>query len=334
MNSIAIKDRVYGEYSINDPLLVELMNSRPVQRLKHIANAGISSKVIPNRNVSRYEHSVGVMKLLKDFGAPLEEQAAGLLHDVPHTVFSHVVDSVFGCSQTQDFHEKFHRDIILNSEIPEILKRFGLDVEYILDDKNFPLLERPLPDLCADRLDYSMRDMCAAYNLKSRFDELRKHLIVHGSGPDREVVFDGSYYALQFALLFMDASKTLWANPREMAAYEIFAEAIRQGLNKNIISESDLFTTDDVFFAKLENAHDPAISSLLARITPQLQVVDNPHDFDFHCKTKLRYVDPKFITQYGELRSVSEVFSEYGRMIEGHKKEMERGVYIKIVFPN
>ena len=41
------------------------------------------------------------------------------------------------------------------SEIPNILERYGFNLDYILDDKNFPLKERSLPDLCADRIDYA-----------------------------------------------------------------------------------------------------------------------------------------------------------------------------------
>jgi len=47
---------------------------------------------------------------------------------------------------------------INQSEIPEIIKKYNFDLEYILDDKNFPLKEKDLPDLCADRITYSLRE--------------------------------------------------------------------------------------------------------------------------------------------------------------------------------
>ena len=245
MPAIEIRDRVYGDYSIDEPLLIELINSRPVQRLKHIASAGISPYILPNRDVSRYEHSVGVMKLLIDLDAPLEEQAAGLLHDVPHTAFSHVIDTVYRQSEIQDFHEKFHRKIIMESDIPAILEKYGLHPEYILNEEKFPLLERKLPDLCADRLDYSMRDTCVARNCGGQVREFRNHLIVQNN----EIIFDDKLVAFKYAVFFLDAAKNMWASAIEMAGYEIFSEAIRIGLEKGIVNEGDLFTTDEQFFA-------------------------------------------------------------------------------------
>lgn len=328
MQPVIVNDRVYGNYTIDNSLLIELVSSRPVQRLKYIASAGITPYILPNRDVSRYEHSVGVMKLLIDLDASLEEQAAGLLHDVPHTVFSHVIDVVFRRSEVQDFHERFHRKIIMESEIPRIIERYGLEPERIMDERNFPLLERKLPDLCADRLDYSMRDMYVA----SRCDnnailELRKHMIVHNN----EIMFDDGSVAFKYAVFFLDAARNMWSDPVEMAGYEIFAEAIRIGLEKGIVTEGDLFTTDEQFYAKLSNSRDPAISSILQKISPRLRVRDNPHDFDFHCTTKLRYVDPKFIDEEGDIKRVSSAYPEFSEMVDKHKERAKRGVYIKVV---
>ena len=47
-----------------------------------------------------------------------------------------------------------------NSEIPAILAKYGYNYEEILlDDSKWTLLERSAPELCADRVDYTLRDM-------------------------------------------------------------------------------------------------------------------------------------------------------------------------------
>ena len=127
-----IENRVYGSIEINDPVLVELIKSKPLQRLKGIQNAGVMYKVIPWKNFNRYEHSIGVMLLLRRVGASLEEQINGLLHDVPHTAFSHAVDFVFK-NEEQIYHEKFHEKLIMDSEIPKILQKYSFETKKILD---------------------------------------------------------------------------------------------------------------------------------------------------------------------------------------------------------
>lgn len=88
-----ISDPLYGEFEING-LLEDLIVSKPVQRLKGIHQAGAGFLVNSRWTISRFEHSVGVMLLIRQFGGSLQEQVAGLLHDVSHTAFSHVVDVV------------------------------------------------------------------------------------------------------------------------------------------------------------------------------------------------------------------------------------------------
>ena len=91
-----IKNIVYGEEEINEGVLIELVNSKEVQRLKNITLTGIPEEYYFRKVSSRFGHSVGVMILLRRLGADLKEQIAGLLHDVSHTAFSHLVEWLFG----------------------------------------------------------------------------------------------------------------------------------------------------------------------------------------------------------------------------------------------
>ena len=90
-----LRDPVYGAVTLDAPLLRDLYHSEAVQRLGDVYQGGITAFIKPERRTTRLEHSVGVMTLLRRLGAGVEEQAAGLIHDVPHTAFSHVVDFVF-----------------------------------------------------------------------------------------------------------------------------------------------------------------------------------------------------------------------------------------------
>src|SRR3989338_5650431 len=154
-----IKDRVYGNVEISEPVLLEIINSPTLQRLKDIDQAGYFEPHFSGTRHSRFEHSVGVCSLLKNYGAPIEEQIAGLIHDVSHSAFSHCIDYVLdvGSEKEHNHQDNVFDEFVRKSEIPEILKKYNLDLDYILDDQNFPLKEKDLPDLCADRIDYSLR---------------------------------------------------------------------------------------------------------------------------------------------------------------------------------
>ena len=139
------QDRVYGQIKIEKPLILELINHPLMQRLKGVNQSGYYEPFLSKESYSRFEHSVGVYILLKKFDAPFREQVAGLIHDFSHSVFSHCIDYVFS-------------NYILSSDLPIIFKKYHLDIKFLLDEKNFPLKEKDLPDLCADRIDYTLRN--------------------------------------------------------------------------------------------------------------------------------------------------------------------------------
>ncbi|MBI1961369.1 MAG: HD domain-containing protein, partial [Parcubacteria group bacterium] len=94
-DSFTVDDRVYGRWEVRDPLALSLIALPAFQRLYQVGQYGSYWFGLPNANTNRAEHSLGVYYLLKHFGASYEEQIAGLLHDISHTVFSHVIDYVY-----------------------------------------------------------------------------------------------------------------------------------------------------------------------------------------------------------------------------------------------
>src|SRR5262249_25958056 len=116
-----------------DRLLLDLINTREVQRLRRIQQLGMSDLVFPGANHSRFAHSLGVLHTARLFldqlqhvqGNALPEDhrtfilAAALLHDVGHGPFSHVFEQVTG-----QRHEAFTRAII-HSEATEVHQRLS-----------------------------------------------------------------------------------------------------------------------------------------------------------------------------------------------------------------
>lgn len=121
-------DRIYGKFAITEPIVLELIARRPLQRLKGIDQAGYFEPHFPGTSFSRFEHSLGVFLLLRKYGAPLPEQLAGLIHDVSHAAFSHCIDYVFpeGSQKIHSYQDAIFADFVNASEIPGVLKKCSI----------------------------------------------------------------------------------------------------------------------------------------------------------------------------------------------------------------
>lgn len=316
-------DPVYGEQTVATDVLQELIKSDPVQRLQHINQAGPQYLFTDKPVVTRFEHSIGVMFLLQKHGASLEEQIAGLLHDVPHTAFSHVADFVFE-TEEHEYHERFMEKIVYDSSIPDILARHDLDTDYILDESNFPLLEQDLPDLCGDRVDYFLRDVAVCGD--KPIDAFRDALTTHNDC----FALDDPGVAERYALTYIWADEAFWANPKEVVIFELFARALRRGLDIGLLTEDDLFGTDDAVWALLRDADDAEIQEQLDTVRDGFEVVLDEHDPDMCVETKVRYVDP-LVVMDGEIFRISERSDMVQERIEEHASFVGDGYPVRLI---
>jgi HD superfamily phosphohydrolase len=188
-NLIAFHDKKW------DRLLLELINTREVQRLRRIKQLGFSELVFPGANHSRFAHSLGVLHVTKKFLAqfdlvgpkrlsPYQRSlvlAAALLHDIGHGPFSHAFEKVTGIK-----HEKFTRDIISDpaTQVCQKLRKFSRqlprDLAQFFDeeaDSREPPADLPpyltqviSSQLDADRCDYLLRDSYATGTDYGRYD--------------------------------------------------------------------------------------------------------------------------------------------------------------------
>ena len=320
------KDKIYGQFEITEPVILELLKSKPLQRLKEVNQYGASMYRFSHLTTTRFEHSEGVYYILNRFNATLEEQVAGVLHDVPHTAFSHVIDFVFGGSIGTPFHEEFHEAIINNSEIPEILKKYNINIKNIFNESKFKLLERDLPDLCADRIDYFFRDMVTDKMMnKKEVNNYFKDLVRF----ENDFAFEHIEVAKQFAERFREASNRLWGNPYQAALYHIFAEAIKIGLMEEVITFRDLFSTDKNVYDKLINSNLPAITNRLNQIK-NLKIREDRADYDFYVKSKIRVINP-YILKEDQLIRLSILDPAFHKQNQAYFDTKREGFYIKII---
>jgi len=307
MKPLTFDDPVYGEVNFTEPLLVEVFQSRAVQRLRHIFQGGITAFIKPERQTTRLDHSVGVAALLRILGADVVEQAAGLIHDVPHTAFSHVVDFVFP-NHEHTYHEDHREVMLIASDLPTIFANHGLDWRWVAEAENFSLLEQPLPLLCADRLDYFLRDGVVDWGFFSPADaqDLLSHLAVW----EGQVVVTDVDAARWLGEKFIQLDDACWCAPQEVGWYAAAAKALQAALRYGLIAEADFASTDVALFNRVRASDLPEIQRWLALLKPEVDFVRDDDAPDLIALPKVRAVDPGVLVR-GRIIPLSQLDAQF-----------------------
>lgn len=290
-----IKDRIYGEFDINEPVLRELLKCDALQWLKEIEQHGYFEQYFPGCAFSRYEHSVGVMLLLRKFKASLEEQAAGLIHDVSHTVFSHAGDFIFGTQADQSSQDNYMEQFVRNSDIPTILKKHGFEVNRILDDTKFPLLETKLPDLCADRIDYGLREIVAnRKHVPTMTDEEIKFFLASLKIVENHWIVADVELAKKFVEAYSAMNEEVWSGPKAVIMFVSLKKVLQHALGARYLDKSDLFKRESQVWEKLLSYQhtDTTLNKLINELNRPREWVDSISNPDIETVVKSRAVDP------------------------------------------
>jgi len=167
------QDPLYGQIAVASPLLLSLIDSRALQRLRQIRQLGVSYLTFLGAEHSRFSHSLGAMTLMGRALDHLEQEegvrfsrsgrelalVAALLHDIGHCAFSHTLEGVL-----IDSHEHMGARLLREEpELKRLLKGRGPAVAALLAGKGRTSEARVIHDLLSsqldvDRLDYLVRD--------------------------------------------------------------------------------------------------------------------------------------------------------------------------------
>jgi len=323
------QDKIYGKIKIEEPVIMELLKSPAFKRLKEIYQMGYKDVWFPQAPHTRFEHSIGVFILLKKFGASFEEQLSGLIHDVSHTVFCHLGDYVFdsGSQRFHTFQDDIHKKFVLNTEIPKILRKHRFDINFILEERNFSLKKKVLPNLCADRIDYFLRD---AFYFKELTKEKIKDTLNDFEIINDRWVFKDSNTARIFAKKFKKMNNLHWSGIKAALMFGTIAAAIKHGLKKGYLKEKDIFTTDK-FILKMLNKFskkDSELNLLLKRARKKVAWKLSIKNYDLHIFTKSRAIDP-LIKINDKIKRLSEIDKDWVKIVKEGSKPKEYFIKFK-----
>lgn len=266
------------------------------------------------------------MLLIQRFGGSIEEQMAGLLHDISHTSFSHVIDYLVG-DNTESYHDHIFLDTIRNSDVAPILKEATTDLA--LDNlAQYQLLEQPSPHLCADRIDYFLRDMRTYGYMREEEVALFLNDL---SVVDGRFVLQSEDVALWYIQKYQEYVDAVLLNPKNIYSAWKMTAILRYALDSDFVTMKFLeISTDAEVMEKLSGISDVKLQKQLAALHTKVEVELNEQNYDFYMRGKTRVVDPLVQTINGVV-PISNINEEAKSSIKTLQKKYENGSFIRVI---
>ena len=163
-----INDPVYGFISIRHAFILELIDHPWFQRLRRIAQLGLSHLVYPGALHNRFQHAIGAMHLMQNAIDELrlkgnvitdEEEVsllcAILLHDIGHGPFSHALEYTIA----SEVHHERISSLMMNRLNEHFKGRLTMAIAIFNNEYPKKFLHQLVSSqLDMDRLDYLARD--------------------------------------------------------------------------------------------------------------------------------------------------------------------------------
>lgn len=159
------------------------------------------------------------------------------MHDISHTAFSHVIDYAFKDDSAESYHESVKMQYVASTDLPGIFKKHNLPFERIMHEHNFSVLEQDSPRLCADRVDYGLRDCTAEgfISLQEASMILNDLTVFNGI-----MSFKNPEVALLFSHAYMRVDNECYTLLQYVGLYQLTADLMEECLAEGIISKDDL----------------------------------------------------------------------------------------------
>ena len=258
---------------------ISIIDKPIFQRLRRIRQLSGAHLTYPAAQHTRFEHSLGVMHIASLAGHALNEKGifksddieilrlAGLLHDIGHGPFSHLFEEII--QEKKISHEDFGKEIILKSEIGDILSQNGFDKKLItriaFGDSKFQYMNEIISGtLSADMMDYLLRDgyFTGAEHAKIDHKRITQSLDVHQKklALERSALY--SFESMMHSRYQM--FKAVYFHKTVRAAEVMLIEALR-------LSDDEFgFTSFNLNeFVKLTDEY--VLSSLISSKSPKLK---------------------------------------------------------------
>jgi HD superfamily phosphohydrolase len=262
---------------------------------------------------------------------PLTEQVAGLLHDVSHTVFSHVADHLFKTGNHINYQDTIHEWYLEKMNLAPLLARHNLNIEEVNPDNlEFCALEQKSPKLCADRIEYILHTALVFEKITpEELTELAKTLHFDGA----HWYFSNQTHARMLADFALYFTKNFWATASNLAWRHWLCSAIKQAIARNLITSDDIhFGSDALMLSILNSSQDTYITEMMDKCyhhSDHYTQTTSDDTYDLSDHFKVRAVDPLILLEDETTPlPLSQRDSEYKKELEETKRLITQGTYI------
>ena len=181
------------------------------------------------------------------------------------------------------------------TELQALLKEYGLTTEDVADYHRYPIADNDSPQLSADRLEYTLGDLrCYGFAGADALRVFYEDLTVWRDESGRpELAFRTRETACAFTQASLQTARVYVAD-EDRFAMQALADLLRDAVNRQVLTEDDLYRTESFVIQKLEA--DPASAHRWRRFRRFCRVersAERPENgLWFRIPAKLRYIDP------------------------------------------
>lgn len=285
-------------YKNKPEFINKYLNTPSLLRLKKVGyfcGMDYASKNIYNfkEHITRYDHSLTVALLTWKFTQNKIMTLAGLFHDIATPCFSHVIDYMNKDYENQESTEEYTEKILKSDEyLIKCLKEDNIDIEDIINFKNYSIVDNDRPKLCADRLDGVILTGIS-WTTNVDYDEIDKIMNDIKIYKNEDNLDEIGFKTMSVAKLVLDISKSIDVychSNEDNYMMELLAEITRAAIENKIITYDELYLLDEEdLFKKLKSCEITYIRSLIQKFetVTKSEIPDIQLD-----NVKIRKLDP------------------------------------------
>ena len=218
-------------------------------------------------SISRYDHSITTALLTWKLTNDVTQTIAALYHDIATPCFSHVIDYMNKDYVDQESTEEYTAKIINDDEkLRHLLYYYKININDIINFKQYSIVDNKRPKLCADRLD-GIISTGIAWTQNINENDIKNIVNDVSLFINEDNEYEIGFKNEEIAKLAYDTSVLIneYTHTNEDTyMMELLANITKYAIKKEIIKYEDLYyLTEDQLFDKIKSSNDETLLALI-----------------------------------------------------------------------